>query len=162
MTISMINSTLKMAAALTDAKPVAHSNNVQQRVAQAWQGNPAGKTPAMQKQESAPQFSAKEQSAIDDFVESLRTTEDKKALFGLLNKKLMSLSSAERVKFLTGLNMTIKNSEVPGDDALLKEKFNPAYAMYIGNGMLLNQMKEEVLSKMGKVPDEDDEDPDEI
>ncbi|HHA0034266.1 TPA: hypothetical protein ACOEXB_000921 [Yersinia enterocolitica] len=162
MTISMIHSTLKLAAALTDAKPVSHSNTIQQRVAQAWQDNPAGKIPATEKKASAQHTSATEQSAIDDFVESLRTTQDKKALFGLLNRKLMSLSSAERKTFMNRLVATLDTSEVPGDETLLKEKFNPAYAMYIAHDMLLNQMKEEVFSKMGRVPDEDDEEPDEI
>ncbi|HDL6961232.1 TPA: hypothetical protein PXM28_000441 [Yersinia enterocolitica] len=151
-----------MATALTDAKPVAHSNNVQQRVAQAWQDNPAGKMPATEKKGSTQQTTATEQSAIDDFIDSLRTTHDKKALFGLLNTKLRSLPTAERMKFLSGLDSTLNASAVPGDEILLKEKFNPAYAMYIANDMLLTQMKEDVFSKMGKVPDEDDEESDEI
>lgn len=162
MTISMIHSTLKLATALTDAKPVSHSSTIQQRVAQAWQGNPAGKIPATEKKETAPQPSATEQFAIDDFVDSMRTTQDKKALFVLLNRKLMSLSSAERTTFMGQLVATIDNSVVPGDETLLKEKFNPAFAMYTANNMLLDQLNEEVFSKMGRIPDENDEEPDEI
>ena len=162
MTISMIHSTLEMATALTDAKPVAHSNNVQQRVAQAWQDNPAGKMAATEKKGSTQQTTATEQSAIDDFIDSLRTTHDKKALFGMLNRKLISLSPAERTTFITRLSSTLNASAVPGDETLLKEKFNPAYALYIANGMFLTQMKEELFSKMGKAPDEDDEESDEI
>ncbi|WP_227739359.1 hypothetical protein [Yersinia artesiana] len=165
MTISMIQSALKMTAAITDTKSV--PNTVQQRVAQAWQASPGGTSPATEKKEPGLQLSTKEQAAIDEFIEKMRTTdmqnkEEKKALFGMLNRKLISLSSTERERFLIGLNETIKQSEVPGDETLLKEKFNPTYAMYIGNGMLLNQMKEEVFSKMGKAPDEDDAESDEI
>ena len=162
MSISMIHSALKMTATVPYVKSVSHSNNnVQQRVAQAWQDNPAGKI-STEKNGSALQPSTTGQSAIDDFVESLRTTQDKKALFGLLNRKLISLSSTERTTFITGLVATLNTSEVPGDHTLLKEKFDPAYAMYIANNMLLTQMKEEVFSKMGRVPDEDDEESDEI
>lgn len=165
MTISMIQSALKMTAAITDTKSV--PNTVQQRVAQAWQANPGGTTLATGKKESGLQFSTKEQAAIDEFIEKMRTTdmtkkEEKKALFGMLNRKLISLSSKERVSFLSGLEATIKNSEVPGDETLLKEKFNPVYSLYIANDMFLTQMKEEIFSKMGEVPNEDDEDSNEF
>lgn len=160
MTISMIHSALKMTAAITDTKSV--PNTAQQRVAQAWQTSPAGKTSSTEKKEPERQLSTQEQAAIDEFVENMRATQDKRALFGMLNRKLMSLSSAERISFLTGLEVTIKNSEVPGDETLLSEKFKPAYAMYIANDMFLTQMKEEIFSKMGKVPDEDDDDSNEF
>ncbi|HEN3279057.1 TPA: hypothetical protein U5D21_000831 [Yersinia enterocolitica] len=153
-----------MTAMISDAKPVAPANTIHQRVAQAWQDNPVGKSSTMEKKESAstPQLSAEEQSGIDDFIEGLRTTEDKRGLFGLLNKKLMSLSKSERIKFVTGLETTLETSTVPGDETLLKEKYNPAYAMYIANDMLLGQLKEQVFSQMGKIPNEDDEEQDEI
>lgn len=163
MTISMLHSTVKMTATITGTEPAPHSKNVHLRVAQAWQNNPVEKMPATEKNRPPAelQFSAIEQSVIENFIESMRTTQDKKALFALLNKKLRSLSSAERVKFLTGLETTIKKSALPEDQILLKEKFNPAYAMYVATDMLINQLNQELLAKIGRVPD-DDEEPDEI
>ncbi|MFJ1228797.1 hypothetical protein [Yersinia proxima] len=165
MTISMIQSALKMTAAITDTKSV--PNTVQQRVAQAWQASPGGASPTTEKKEPGLQLSTKEQAAIDEFIEKMRTTdmkkkEEKRELFSMLNKKLISLSSAERVSFMTGLSVTIKDSEVPGDETLLKEKFNPVYSLYLANDMFLTQMKEEIFSKMGKVPNEDDDDSNEF
>ena len=162
MTISTINSALKIADTLTDAKPVSRSDSVELRIANELKSHPASNIPTTEKKESAQQFSTAEQSAIDDFIDSLRTTQDKKALFVLLNTKLRSLPTAERMKFLSGLDTTLKTSAVPGDETLLKEKFHPAYAMYIANDMFLTQMKEEVFSKMGQIPDENDEESDEI
>lgn len=128
MTISTIHSTLKMAAAISDAKPVPPANNIHQRVAQAWQDNPVVKVAVTEKKEptDAPQLSAIEQSDIDDFVGNLRMIQDKKDLFVLLKKKLNSLPTAERKQFIAQLVTTLKASELSEDKALLKEKFNPA------------------------------------
>ena len=143
-------------------KPAPHRDSAEQRIAKELKNHPASNMPAAEETKPALQFSAAEQSAIDDFIDSLRTTQDKKALFVLLNQKLRSLPTAERMKFLSGLDTTLKTSAVPGDEILLKEKFNPAYAMHIANEMLLTQLKEEIFSKMGQVPDENDEESDEI
>ncbi|EEQ11875.1 hypothetical protein ymoll0001_4630 [Yersinia mollaretii ATCC 43969] len=101
-----------------------------------------------------------EQSDINKFIESLRTTPEKRKLFALLNNKLRSLSSTEREKFISGLVQTLKASEQPEDQNLLKEKFNPAYSMYISSGILINQLNQESLAKIGQAPREDDEEDD--
>ncbi|CNK61253.1 hypothetical protein [Yersinia enterocolitica] len=160
MTISTIHSTLKMAAAISDAKPVPPANNIHQRVAQAWQDNPVVKVAVTEKKEptDAPQLSAIEQSDIDDFVGNLRMIQDKKDLFVLLKKKLNSLPTAERKQFIAQLVTTLKASELSEDKALLKEKFNPAYSMYLAANMIIGQLNQQSLDTMGKVPTEDDGD----
>ncbi|CRY18283.1 hypothetical protein [Yersinia enterocolitica] len=160
MTISTIHSTLKMAAAISDAKPVPAANTIQQRVAQAWQDNPAGKVTVTEKKEptDTPPLSAIAQSDIDDFVGNLRMTQDKKDLFVLLKKKLNSLPAAERKQFIAKLVTTLKASELPEDKALLTEKLNPAYSMYISASMIIGQLNQQSLDKMGKIPTEDDGD----
>ncbi|WP_162301863.1 hypothetical protein [Yersinia hibernica] len=147
-----------MITTTTDAKPVPRHDNIQLRVAQAWQENTMEKnTPTAESQ-----LSAMGQSDVSEFIESLRTTQDKQALFVLLNQKLRSLPSIEREKFITELVGAIKNSELPEDKNLLKEKFNPAYSMYISADIFANQLNQESLAKMGKMPDSDDEESDDI
>lgn len=164
MTITTIHSTLKMTAMISDAKPVAPANTIHQRVAQAWQDNPVGKSSTMEKKESAktPQLSAEEQSGIDDFIESLRTTNDKKALISLVNNKLFSMPSAKREIFITELEATLQASASPEDQTLIQEKFNPAYAFHFATTMLADQLNEQSLKEMSRVPSEDYDDDDEI
>ncbi|QKJ05260.1 hypothetical protein HRD69_07290 [Yersinia mollaretii ATCC 43969] len=151
-----------MAAALPNSEPARQSNNIHLRVAEAWQANTSGKTAVTERNKSTdkPQISEMEQSDINKFIESLRTTPEKRKLFALLNNKLRSLSSTEREKFISGLVQTLKASEQPEDQNLLKEKFNPAYSMYISSGILINQLNQESLAKIGQAPREDDEEDD--
>ncbi len=148
-----------MAAAITNQEPVPH-NNIHLRVTEAWQKNIAGKiaAPVGNKLTEQPQVSTLEQSAIDKFIENMHATSAKKDLFVLINKKLRSLSAIEREKFINGLVQTLKTSEFTKDQTLLKEKFNPAYSMYIATDILVNQLNQESLSKIGQAPREDDED----
>ncbi|MGE4755312.1 hypothetical protein AB8965_15350 [Yersinia enterocolitica] len=164
MTITTIHSTLKMAAMISDAKPVAPANTIHQRVAQAWQDNPVGKSSTMEKKESAntPQLSAEERSGIDDFIEKLRTTHDKKALINLVNNKLFSMPVAKRVIFVSALEETLQASASPEDQTLIQEKFNPAYIFHFATTMLADQLNEQSLKEMSRVPSDDDNDDDEI
>lgn len=151
-----------MAAAIPNSAPALQNNNIHLRVAEAWQTNTSGKTAATEqnKPTDKPQISEMEQSDINKFIESLRATPEKRELFALLNNKLRSLSSIEREKFISGLVQTLKASEQPEDQNLLKEKFNPAYSMYIASGILINQLNQESLAKIGQVPREDDDEDD--
>ncbi|MDA5537119.1 hypothetical protein [Yersinia mollaretii] len=162
MTITTLHSTLKMAAAIPNSVPALQNNNIHLRVAEAWQTNTSGKTAATEqnKPTDKPQISEMEQSDINKFIESLRATPEKRELFALLNNKLRSLSSIEREKFISGLVQTLKASEQPEDQNLLQEKFNPAYSMYIASGILINQLNQESLAKIGQVPREDDDEDD--
>lgn len=156
--MSILHSTLKTITTTTDAKPAPHGHNIQQQVAQAWQNNKMGKnTPTGESP-----LPTMGQSDITEFIESLRNAQDKKTLFVLLNNKLSSLPSKEREKFITGLVTAIKASELPEDKTLLKEKFNPAYSMYIATGIFANQLNQESLAKMGQIPNDDDDESDEI
>ncbi|WP_051144547.1 hypothetical protein [Yersinia massiliensis] len=164
MTITTLHSALKIAAA-PNSKPEPNSNNIHLRIRQAWQGNASEKTETAKTNQPnvQPKISATEQSTIDKFIESMHSTHEKKDLFILLSKQLRGLSAAEREKFISGLVSTLKTSEQPRDQTLLKEKFNPAYSMYIAGGIFVNQMNQESLSKIGQMPkDEDDDDSDEI
>lgn len=153
------------AATALNSKPAPQSNNIHHRVTKAWQAN-VSSTPEAKKENKLniqPKASAIEQSTIDKFIESMHSTHEKKDLFILLSKQLRGLSAAEREKFISGLVSTLKTSEQPRDQTLLKEKFNPAYSMYIAGGIFVNQMNQESLSKIGQMPkDEDDDDLDEI
>ncbi|MDN0112180.1 hypothetical protein [Yersinia mollaretii] len=162
MTITTLHSTLKMTATLPNSEPARQSNNIHLRVAGAWQTNTSGKTAATEQNKPTDklQISATEQVEIDKFIESLRATPEKKEIFVLLNKKLRSLSSTERGKFIGGLVQTLKASDQPEVQDLLKEKFNPAYSMYIATDILVNQINQESLSKIGQAPREDDDEDD--
>lgn len=142
------------------------TNSVQQRMTQAWQNRTASVTEAAgtkptTKPTETVELTAGEKAAITAFIESLRAAPKKQDAFILLNKKLSSLSGEKREKFLVGIMQTLKNSEIPEDNILLKEKFNPAYSMYIAKGMLVTQLNEQSFAKIGQVPSEDDDDDDE-
>ncbi len=151
-----------MTAALPNSEPARQSNNIHLRVAEAWQTNTSGNTAATEPNKPTDKLpiSATEQLEFDKFIESLRTTSEKKALFVLLSKKLRGLSSTERGKFIGGLVQTLKASDQPELQDLLKEKFNPAYSMYIATGMFVNQLNQESLAKIGQAPREDDDEDD--
>lgn len=151
-----------MTAALPNSAPALQNNNIHLRVAEAWQTNTSGKTAATEpnKPTDKLQISTTEQLEIDKFIESMRATTEKRELFALLNKKLRSLSSTERGKFIGGLIQTLKASDQPEFQDLLKEKFNPAYSMYIATDMFVNQFNQEIISKIGQIPREDDEEDD--
>ncbi|CNK33338.1 Uncharacterised protein [Yersinia mollaretii] len=151
-----------MAAALPNSEPARQSNPIHLRVAEAWQANTSGKTAVTERNKPTDklQISTTEQLEIDKFIENLRATSEKKELFVLLSKKLRGLSSTERETFIRGLVQTLKASEQPEDQNLLKEKFNPAYSMYISSGILINQLNQESLAKIGQAPHEDDEEDD--
>lgn len=154
------------AATVQNSKPAPQSNNIHLRVTKAWQENVSSTSEAMKLNQPnvQPKISTSEQSAINKFIENLHATQEKKDLFLLLSKQLRGLSAAEREKFISGLVSTLKTSEQPRDQTLLKEKFNPAYSMYIASGMFVTQINQELLAKFGQVPkdDDDDDDSDEI
>ncbi|WP_230822877.1 hypothetical protein [Yersinia mollaretii] len=162
MTITTLHSTLKMAAALPNSEPTRQSNNIHLRVAEAWQANASGKTVATEQNKPTEklQISATEQLEIDKFIESLRATPEKKELFVLLNKKLRSLSLTERDKFIGGLIQTLKASDQLEDQNLLKEKVNPALSKYFVADMYINDFNQKIISKVGQVPREDDDEDD--
>jgi len=55
----------------------------------------------------------------------------------------------------------LKNADLPKIKALIKEKFNHAYAMYIASGMMVAQLNEHSLEKFGRVISDDDDGDDE-
>ncbi len=150
------------AATVQNSKPAPQSNNIHLRVTKAWQENVSSTPEAMKPNQLnvQPKISASEQSAINKFIESLHATQDKKDLFVLLSKQLRGLSATEHEKFIDGLLNTLKISEHPGDQTLLKEKFNPAYAMYYANSMFVTQINQDILSKFGQVSKDDDDNDD--
>lgn len=151
-----------MAAALPNSEPARQSNNIHLRVAGAWQTNTSGKTVATEQNKPTDklQISATEQVEIDKFIEILRATSEKKELFVLLSKKLRSLSSTERGKFIGGLIQTLKESDQLEDQNLLKEKANPAFSRYFIADTYINEFNQEIISKIGQVPREDDDEDD--
>ncbi len=151
-----------MTAALPNSEPTRQSNNIHLRVAEAWQTNTSGKTAATEQNKSTEKLkiSTTEQLEIDKFIESLRATPEKKELFVLLNKKLRSLSLTERDKFIGGLIQTLKASDQLEDQNLLKEKVNPALSKYFVADMYINDFNQKIISKVGQVPREDDDEDD--
>ncbi len=105
-------------------------------------------------------LSEAEKKTIEDFIERLLTTQSKRETYVLLNHKLSSLSRESREKFIAGLIQELKNADSPEVEALLKEKFNPAYSMYIASGMMVAQLNEHSLENFGQVISEDDDDDD--
>lgn len=151
-----------MTAAMPNSAPALQNNNTHLRVAEAWQTNTSGRTAITEKNKltDMPKISETEQLEIDKLIEIMHATSEKKELFVLLNKKLRSLSSAKRENFITVLLGTLDKSERPEDQVLREEKVNPAFSMYFVADMYINEFNQEILSKIGQVPREDDDEDD--
>lgn len=160
MTIQMLHSPLKMMTSNSLSEHEPYKKNVRMQVAQAWQNKNLPTGGKVGDSQDKPEQSQVNQAMIDAFIESLRTTTDKKELFGLINKQMMSLSKADKDKFLHDITQTLKGSQSSEDQDLLIEKFNPAYSRYFAVNMLNSDLNEQFRASMMKPPSFDGEDDD--
>lgn len=165
MTLPLLHSVLKTLVTMSTNLPLNNSNDVEHRVTQAWQSRTDSigenqKTEEITSMGESVDLSEAEKKTIEDFIERLLTTQSKRETYVLLNHKLSSLSRESREKFIAGLIQELKNADSPEVEALLKEKFNPAYSMYIASGMMVAQLNEHSLENFGQVISEDDDDDD--
>ncbi|MBS3050423.1 hypothetical protein [Enterobacter mori] len=154
-----LNITPPLAAERPNSTTTPERNATRHQIHQLWQTktNMAEGNTALSSLE--PGSTTPSDEDLTDFIESLRKENN---VFSLLNRLLSNQPAAARQDIITSLVQRLKDIDAQEGSNLLKDKFNPAYTMYIASGMLLSQLIEETFSKMGKTPSENDEEDDEI
>lgn len=140
--------------------PQAPSENIKNKMSSLWQEKNMTIKNKHQDNDRI-DLSPQEKNKIDQFINELKSKEDKKIFFSHVFKTMIKLGRKEKQKFIAGVSQTLQSSSDP-EFVSLNKKFNSSLSHYMAISLASIPLSNQLRHNMTSISLEGDNDEDEI